>query len=76
MLMWALFVGLPGIIGYAQPPRWAPWTIAGMAVIVGASWLLYDGSFHNDPWPFVLTPGGVAFAIGALMRLAQKRILG
>ena len=76
MLTFALFVGVSMAIGYALPPRWAPWTIASMTAIIAASWLLYDGSFHNDPWPFLITPGGVALAIGALMRLAQRRLSG
>ena len=76
MLTWVLLLGLPGAVGYALPARWAPWTIAGTAAIVGVSWLTYDGSIHNDPWPFLLTAAGIALCLGALMRLAQTRIVG
>jgi hypothetical protein len=75
MLILALFIGLPVLIGYALPPRWAPWLIAGMAVIVAATWQLYDGSFHNDPWPFLVTPAGVALVAGAATRFLKGAFL-
>ena len=68
----AVLVGLPAMVGYVLPPRRAPWAVAGMAAVVGAAWLLYDGSFHNDPWPFVVTPAAAGLIVGILIRLVQN----
>jgi peptidoglycan/LPS O-acetylase OafA/YrhL len=74
MLMWALFVGLPFLIGYAMPARWLPWTLVVVAAVTAALWLFYAGAPHDDPWPFLVSPGAVGFVCGAAVRLFLRRI--
>ena len=62
------FLGLAGAIGYVLPPRWDPGSILCLALMIAALWWLYDGSFHNDPWPLVVTPGGVGIVVGIIVR--------
>jgi hypothetical protein len=64
-----LLLGLPALVGLAVPPRFAWWIALAAALAVAVLWLTYDGAFHNDPWPILLTPA----AIGLVFGLAARR---
>jgi hypothetical protein len=67
-------IGISAALGYAIPPRAGPWWILATIAVIALLWLTYDGAFHQNPLPLLLTPVGIALIVGIAIRLAHAAI--
>jgi hypothetical protein len=67
-------VGVATALGYAVPPRAGRWLILATIAVIALLWLTYDGAFHQNPFPLLLTPVGLALIVGIAIRLAHAAI--
>lgn len=72
---WIFLLGaLPLTIGYATPPRAAPWTIICAVVAIVLAVIALRWNIH-DLWQLAVAAAGLSFILGNGIRLAQIQLL-